>query len=78
MTLDPLKTRKILSAHAVEWLESLQPLDLRELLYSYVKRSAFFGMTEPQILSQVVLDKAGRSGASWFAHQGGSPEVGLR
>jgi len=55
LDIDPLKTRK--SAARVEWLESLQPLDLRETLYCYVKRSAFFGMTEPQILSQVVLDK---------------------
>ena len=55
LDIDPLKTRK--TAARVEWLESLQPLDLRETLYCYVKRSAFFGMTEPQILSQVVLDK---------------------
>ena len=52
-----LKTRKIPARSSVEWLESLQPLDLRELLYGYVKRSAFFGMTEPQMLSQVILDK---------------------
>ena len=55
LDIDPLKTRK--TAARVEWLESLQPLDLRETLYCYVKRSAFFGMTEPQILSQIVLDK---------------------
>jgi selenocysteine-specific elongation factor len=52
-----LKSRKISARDSIEWLESLRPLDLRELLYCYVKRSAFFGMTEPQILSQVILDK---------------------
>ena len=53
----PSKAQKISARSSVEWLESLQPLDLRELLYSHVKRSAFLGMTEPQILSQVILDK---------------------
>ena len=53
----PLKTRRASVRNLVEWLESLQPLDLRELLYCYVKRSGSFGMTEPQMLSQVVLDK---------------------
>jgi len=57
LDVGPLKTRKGSARSRVEWLESLQPLDLRELLYCYVKRSAFFGMTEPQMLSQVILDK---------------------
>jgi selenocysteine-specific elongation factor len=52
-----LKSRKISARDSIEWLESLRPLDLRELLYCYVKRSAFFGMTDSQILSQVILDK---------------------
>jgi selenocysteine-specific elongation factor len=53
----PLKTRRGSARNLVEWLESLQPLDLRELLYCHVKRNGSFGMTEPQMLSQVVLDK---------------------
>jgi len=57
LDIGPLKTRKIAARDSVEWLESLHPPDLRELLYCYVKRSAFFGMTEAQILSQVILDK---------------------
>jgi selenocysteine-specific elongation factor len=57
LDIGPFKTRKGSARDAVEWLESLQLLDLPELLYCHVKRSAFFGMTEPQILSRVVLDK---------------------
>ena len=58
LDIEPLKTRKASSRNRIEWLESLQPHDPRELLYSFVKRNAVFGMTEPQMLSQVVLDKA--------------------
>jgi len=58
LDIEPLKTRNASSRNRIEWLDSLQPLDLRELLCSYVKRNAVFGMTEPQMLSQVVLDKA--------------------
>ena len=58
LDVGPLMPRRRSARTSVEWLESLQPLDVRELLYSYVKRNGFFGMTEPQILSQVILDKA--------------------
>jgi len=58
LDIEPLKIRKASSRNRTEWLESLQPLDLRELLHSYVKRNALFGMTESQMLSQIVLDKA--------------------
>ena len=58
LDIEPLKIRKASSRNRTEWLESLQPLDLRELLYCYVKRNALFGMTESQMLSQIVLDKA--------------------
>jgi selenocysteine-specific elongation factor len=58
LDIEPLKARKVSSRNRIEWLESLQPLDLREFLYCYVKRNALFGMTEPQILSKIVLDKA--------------------
>lgn len=52
-----LKTRKAAARKHVEWLESLQPLNVRELLYSCIKRAGFFGMTEPQLLSLVILEK---------------------
>jgi len=58
LDVGPLKTRRASARNPVEWLESLQPLDLREFLYCYIRRNGSFGMTEPQILSQVVLDKA--------------------
>ena len=58
LDIEPLKTRKVSARNRTEWLETLRPLDLRELLYCYAKRSALFGMTETQMLSQVVLDKA--------------------
>jgi selenocysteine-specific elongation factor len=57
LDVGPFKTRKTSARDAVEWLESLQRLDLPELLYCHVKRSACFGMTESQILSRVTLDK---------------------
>lgn len=56
LDIAPLKSLK--SSCRLEWLESLQPLSPRELLYSYVKRSSFFGITEAQILSQMVPDAA--------------------
>ena len=58
LDIDPVKNRKLSSQDRIEWLESLRPLDPREMLYSCVKRCAALGMTEPQILSQVALDKA--------------------
>ena len=33
LDIEPKKTRKVSSRNRLEWLESLQPLDLRELLY---------------------------------------------
>ena len=57
LDIEPLKTRKTSSRNRIEWLESLQPLNVRELLYCHVKRNALFGMTEPQILSKIVLNK---------------------
>src|SRR5262245_22909417 len=58
LDIEPVKIRKFPARNRIEWLESLQPPDVRELLCSFVKRKAAFGMTEPQMLSQVVLDKA--------------------
>ena len=57
LDIEPLKTRKTSSRNRIEWLESLQPLNVREFLYCHVKRNALFGMTEPQILSKIVLNK---------------------
>lgn len=54
LDIEPRKTRK----NRLEWLKSLQPTNVRELLYCHVQRNALFGMTEAQMLSQAVLEKA--------------------
>jgi selenocysteine-specific elongation factor len=57
LDVEPVKSRKVSARGRFEWLKSLEPLDVRELLCSYAKRNSLFGLTEAQILSQVVLDK---------------------
>jgi len=57
LDIEPAKIRKSTPSHRIEWLESLQPLALRELLYCYVRRNSCYGMTESQILSQTVLSR---------------------
>jgi selenocysteine-specific elongation factor len=57
LDIEPLKTPKVSARNRLDWLKSLQPLDLREWLCSYVKRSSVYGMTELQMLSQITLGK---------------------
>jgi len=58
LDIEPTKAFKLSSKSRLEWLGSLQPTDPRELLYSGAKRNGLFGITEAQMLSQSVLEKA--------------------
>ena len=58
LDIEPRKPPRLSSKSRLEWLESLQPTHLHELLYCQAKRNALFGITEAQILSQSVLEKA--------------------